>query len=64
MNVWIPWEATATSECPVPEGTMGLVKLPGYETNKTADFSFFCWRKIGLPSIIAYMVTGIKEQGA
>jgi hypothetical protein len=66
MNVWIPWEATATSECPVPEGYLCRVRV--YKTGETAERDAHSWIWSGphstVLSVRAYMVTSIKEQGA
>jgi hypothetical protein len=66
MNVWIPWEATATSECPVPEGVKGKYKLSDGDIDENYILSFMLWDSSADKGrdISAYMVTSIREQGA
>jgi hypothetical protein len=65
MNVWIPWEATATSECPVPKGCMGILSLGGIQTWQEAEtLDGRNWSNDTWPIIASYMVTRIKEPSA
>jgi hypothetical protein len=64
MNVWIPWEAKVTSECPVPEISYGWYRFRDGEEVSDCRLDMCNWKPMGAPTIAAYMVTSIKEQGA
>lgn len=62
---WIPWEATATSECPIPKGVKYIAKFNGMPENYEATpvFPHLQWKRhAAAVTIIAFKILGTDDK--